>query len=453
MSGVIEILAAEQARATILHRKPPDEAGGTAETNQRILELFGESLTPEEVVSTIISEVRNDGDTALEKYSKLLDGASLKAFRVEEEEVLEAHRTTPDTLIASLRTSAERIRSFHERQPLGPWMNWNDEGGLGQMVRPLERVGLYVPGGTAPLASSLLMTAVPARVAGVEEIIVATPPGPDGRVNGTILAAAHIAGVDEVYQVGGVQAIAAMAYGTQSIPKVDKILGPGNLFVVLAKRQVYGVVDIDLLPGPTETLVIADDSARPELVAADLLAQAEHDPLASAILITTSSDLARKVCLEIEERVASLYRSDIIRASLRGNGGIVVTDTVESALQMANDYAPEHLCLLVRDPWSFLGKVKHAGGVFVGEHSSEALGDYVTGPSHVMPTGGTARFSSPINLRDFTKVISVFGVNQSAHDSLASSAITLAEAEGLTAHAAAIRARQHTTPNGGKTDA
>ncbi|MBT5871905.1 MAG: histidinol dehydrogenase [Candidatus Latescibacteria bacterium] len=453
MSGVIQILAAEQAQATILRREPPDEVGNTPQINQRILELFGESLTPEEVVAKIISEVRAEGDAALEKYSKLLDGASLTAFKVDSDEIGEAYTTAPDDLIESLKTSAERIRSFHEQQPLGPWMNWNDEGGLGQMVRPLERVGLYVPGGTAPLASSLLMTAVPARVAGVEEIIVATPPGPDGRVNGTILAAAHIAGVDAVYQVGGVQAIAAMAYGTASIPKVDKILGPGNLFVVLAKRQVYGVVDIDLLPGPTETVVIADDSARPDLVAADLLAQAEHDPLASAILITTSPGLAEKVCLEVEDRVASLDRSDIIRASLHGSGGIVLTDTVEHALQMANDYAPEHLCLLVRDPWSFLGKVKHAGGVFVGEHSSEALGDYVTGPSHVMPTGGTARFSSPINLRDFTKVISVFGVNKRAHDSLAASAITLAEAEGLTAHAAAIRARQNPTPNGGKIDA
>jgi len=284
------------------------------------------------------------------------------------------------------------------------------------------------------------MAAIPARVAGVGEVVVATPPR-EGELNDAILAAAYIAGVREVYALGGAQAIAALAYGTESVPRVDKILGPGNIFVVLAKRRVFGVVDIDQLPGPTETLLIADGSANPAYVAADLLAQAEHDPLATALLLTTSEELAMKVQGELERQLKALSRGEVISASLANRGGIVVVDSLDVALELANEYAPEHLCLLTADPWSLVGRVENAGGVFVGEWSSEALGDYVVGPSHIMPTGQTARFSSPLNVGDFLKITSVFGLGPATARELGAAAITLAEVEGLTAHAQAVRLR------------
>jgi histidinol dehydrogenase len=284
------------------------------------------------------------------------------------------------------------------------------------------------------------MAAIPARVAGVPEVVVTTPPR-EGELNDAILAAAYIAGVREVYALGGAQAIAALAYGTESVPRVDKILGPGNLFVILAKRRVFGVVDIDQLPGPTETLLIADESANPAYVAADLLAQAEHDPLATALLITTSADLALQVQGELERQVGALSRKETILSSLTNRGGIVVVDRLDEALELANEYAPEHLCLLTADPWSLVGRVENAGGVFVGEWSSEALGDYVVGPSHIMPTGQTARFSSPLNVGDFLKITSVFGLAPSTARELGAAAIAIAEVEGLTAHAQAVRMR------------
>jgi histidinol dehydrogenase len=335
-----------------------------------------------------------------------------------------------------------RIAAFHRQQRANSWLEWDDEGGaVGQMIRPLERVGVYVPGGMAPYPSTLLMAAVPARVAGVREIIVASPPGADGRVAGVILAAARVAGVERVYRLGGAQAIAALAYGTESVPRVDKIVGPGNLFVVLAKRQVYGQVDIDSLPGPTETLVIADGQANPTYVAADLLAQAEHDALAAPILVTTSDELAQAVQDEIESQLPALSRKEIIAQALGGRGNIVVVENLEEALDLANDYAPEHLCLLVADPWALVGRVRHAGGVFVGEACCEALGDYVVGPSHIMPTGRTARFASPLNVWDFLKITSVFALGAERARAIAPFAIELAEAEGLTAHAQAVRLR------------
>jgi histidinol dehydrogenase len=341
-----------------------------------------------------------------------------------------------------MEQAAERIAAFHRRQRVSSWLEWGDGGGaMGQMVRPLERVGVYVPGGTAPYPSTLLMTTVPAREAGVREIMVASPPRSDGRVAGVILAAARVAGVEQVYRLGGAQAIAALAYGTESVPRVDKIVGPGNLFVVLAKRQVYGQVDIDSLPGPTETLVIADGEAPPAYVAADLLAQAEHDALAAPILVTTSDELARAVQSEIEAQLPTLSRREIIAQALSGRGSIVVVENLEEALDLANDYAPEHLCLLVADPWAWVGRVHHAGGVFVGEACCEALGDYVVGPSHIMPTGRTARFASPLNLWDFFKITSVFALDAEEARAIAPFAIKLAEAEGLTAHARAVRLR------------
>jgi histidinol dehydrogenase len=313
---------------------------------------------------------------------------------------------------------------------------------LGQIIRPLLRIGLYAPGGRAPYPSSLLMAAVPARVAGVQEIIVTSPPRKDGRVSDVVLAAAHVAGIDAVFKVGGAQAIGAMAYGTESISRVDKIVGPGSLFVMLAKRRVYGQVAIDSLPGPTETLVIADESADPSLVAADLLAQAEHDVLASPICVTPSRELAERVQVEVARQIEFLERAEIIVQALQGQGGIVVTSDLAQAMTLANEYAPEHLCLLVRDAWSWVGQVRNAGGVFVGEMASEALGDYIVGPAHIMPTGGTARFSSPCNVWDYLKITSVFAPAEATMLRIASAAATIAQAEGLTAHAAAIQMRQ-----------
>jgi histidinol dehydrogenase len=342
-----------------------------------------------------------------------------------------------------MHLSIERVRAFHAKQPRGSWLDWSPEGGaLGQMVRPLERVGVYAPGGRAPYPSTLIMGVVPAQVAGVEEIVVATPPGPEGEPAPVILAAAHACGIETVYRVGGAQAVAALAYGTPSIPHVDKIVGPGNIFVVLAKRQVYGVVDIDGLPGPTETLVVADEAADPVLVAADLLAQAEHDTLASAILVTPSRRLAEAVQVEVARQMEELSRAEVIAESLRGQGGIVLCADLDEALELANLYAAEHLCLHVADPWSLVGKVKHAGGVFLGENSYEVLGDYVAGPSHVMPTMGTARFASPLSVRDFTKIISLFALGEGEAGEIGRAAQTLAEAEGLTAHAAAVARRK-----------
>ncbi len=347
----------------------------------------------------------------------------------------------PCELRDALNVAAGRIRAFHEKQVRTSWIDYAAGGALGQIVRPLERVGVYTPGGTALYPSTLLMTAIPARVAGVNEIIVCSPPGRDGKVAPVILAAAAVAGVDRVFQVGGAQAIGAMAFGTESIPHVDKIYGPGNIFVVIAKQRVYGVVAIDQLPGPTETMIIADDSANPRITAADMIAQAEHDAMSSAILITTSTVLADSVRRELERQSALLPRAAIIRQSLIAHGAIVIVPDRETAIDLANTYAPEHLCLLLTDPWSVVPLVKHAGGIFVGEHSPEALGDYTAGPSHVMPTGGTARFSSPIHVQDFTKVISVAAVTRETMVELAPATMAIAHAEGLDGHARAISIR------------
>jgi histidinol dehydrogenase len=437
----IRIIAAPEARKTILKRRPPGEMETPSDTAERSRQLFGEPLTPEQAVSRILREVREQGDRAVRHYTRLLDGADLPSFRVEREDMVRAADALAPAMRDALETAVQRIRAFHQRQPSGSWVHWDEFGGAGQIVRPLERVGLYVPGGQAVLFSSLLMAAIPARVAGVKEIVVTSPPGRDGRMHPALLAAAHLAEVDAVYRIGGAQAIAALAYGTGSVPKVDKILGPGNLFVVLAKRQVFGAVDIDQLPGPTETMLIADESADPVRAAADLLAQAEHDPMASAILLTPSAAFAQKAQKEVDRQISPLDRAAVIRASLDRNGGIVLTRDLDEAVDLANAYAPEHLCLLTRDPWSLVGRIAHAGGIFVGEHSSEALGDYVTGPSHIMPTAGTARFSSPLSVRDFVRIISLFAVNAQAGKQLGPAAIALAEAEGLTAHAAALRLR------------
>ncbi|MBV9747666.1 MAG: histidinol dehydrogenase, partial [Acetobacteraceae bacterium] len=315
-------------------------------------------------------------------------------------------------------------------------------GALGQLIRPLDRVAVYAPGGRAPYPSSVLMAAVPARVAEVREVVLASPPGgPNGEVADVLLAAARVAGVDAVYRVGGAQAIGALAYGTDSVPRVDKIVGPGNVFVVLAKRMVFGQVGIEALPGPTECLVVADESANPAWVAADLLAQAEHDPLACSVLITPDAALADAVDRELAERVRTLPRRAIVEQSLANRGGIVEALDLDEAIDLANAFAGEHLCLAVRNPWTWLGKVRHAGGVFLGEMNAEAIGDYTAGPSHIMPTGGTARFSSPVNVDDFLKIISVFSLSPDDLAQAGPPAVVLARAEGLEAHARAVECR------------
>ncbi len=403
----------------------------------RIEKTFGERLTPEQAVARLIADVRARGDTALLDWTRTLDHVHLPALVVTQDKIDAAYAETPVAVRDAIEFAAARIRAFHEKQKPKSWIDWQSGSALGQRITPLSRVGIYVPGGTAPLPSSLLMSAIPAQVAGVREIVVASPP----KIAPAILAAAKIAGVSRVYAMGGAHAIAALAFGTESVARVDKIVGAGGLFTTIAKRQVFGVVGIDGLYGPTETLLIADDSANPAWCAADLLAQAEHDELATSLLITNSQSLATQVVAEIEKQITLLARRDIIAKSLAGQGAIIVVENLDEAIELGNAFAPEHLCLLVREPWNWVGKVENAGGVFVGEWTNEALGDYVIGPSHVMPTAGTARFSSPLNVNDFVKITSVFSVSAREANEWGERAATLAEAEGLTAHAAAIKRR------------
>ncbi len=431
-----------EARATILRRDSLRDYTVPDWLSDSLARLFGEPVTPDEAVRRIIRSVRERGDAALFDWNARIDGATLDTLAVPEDEIAAALDAIPLEVADALRYAAERIRRFHEKQPVTGWIDATREGSLGQLVRPVDSVGVYVAGGTAPLPSSLLMSAIPAQVAGVREIVVTTPPGRGtGAVPPVILAAAAVCGLTKVVRVGGAQAIAALAYGTQSVPRVAKIVGPGNLFVTLAKQQVYGDVGIDGLPGPTETMVIADDSADPALAAADLLAQAEHDVLASAILVTPSRALAERVAAEVERRAAVLSRAEIIAQSLSSRSGAVIVRDLEQAFEVANDYAAEHLCLLVANPWDWVGQVRNAGGVFLGETSFEVLGDYVAGPSHVMPTGGTARFASPLNVLDFVKITSLVGLERRAASELSEVAAVLARAEALTAHAAAAEAR------------
>lgn len=409
---------------------------------KRIEETFGERLTPEQVVERILQDVRNRGDRAVQDWTAKFDGVHLDKLEVPRS-VWDAAEISPD-LLAAIRLSIARVRAFHQQQPVSGWMSYDDEGALGQMMRPLDRVGVYVPGGSAPLISTLIMTAVPAQVAGVRDIVMITPPDKQGKIHPAVLVAAREIGISQIFCAGGAQAIAALAYGTESIGRVDKIAGPGNTFVVIAKRQVYGQTGIEALPGPTETLVLADDTANPAFVAADLLAQAEHIG-AQPVLVTPSPVLAEAVQAEVKIQLQALPEPNRSWAaeSLRERGLLVLAENLSQGIELSNLYAPEHLCLLVEDPWSVLGQVRHAGGVFVGEDSMEALGDYLAGPSHVMPTGGTARFSSPVNVRDFQKIISVVGVNRLALQRTGAAAACMARAEGLEAHARAIEVRLH----------
>ena len=406
---------------------------------QRTRDLFGPDATPESSVLQMLREVRADGDTAVRRYAGLLDGADLETLEVPESDLDAAWDATPDDLKRALELAARRITEFHEATLPRDWVDLG--GGLGELVRPLERVGLYAPGGTAAYPSTVLMTAIPARVAGVSEVVLATPRRGQEPLNSTVLAAARIAGVDAVYQVGGVPAIGALAYGTESIRKVDKICGPGNVFVAYAKRMVQGQVDIDGVFGPTETILLADETANPVFCAADLIAQAEHDPMASAILVTDSQPLIDAVEAELDLQIADNPRAETIRQSLERQGCVVAVHDFDEAIAVANHIAPEHLCLMVADPWAWAGQVRNAGGLFLGEFSPEVMGDYIAGPSHVMPTGGTARFSSALSVHHFLRTMPVVGLSPQRFTDLGAAAVRIAEAEGLPGHAGAVQAR------------
>ena len=433
----------EEARRTVLRRRSMTVLDEVPEpVRAGIRRVFGEELTPEVAVARILADVRQRGDEALRDWTARIDGLTPDDFEVPAEACEAAYNALPPDLVNALNLAAERIRAFHARQPIPSWTTDEMGGTLGQRVTPLARVGVYVPGGTAPLPSSLLMAAIPARVAGVDEVIVCTPPGrEDGRVPDVTLAAAHVAGVDRLFRLGGAQAVGALAYGTDTVPRVDKIVGAGGLFTTLAKRQVYGQVGLDGLYGPTETVVVADDSANPAWVAADMLAQAEHDVLATAILLTPSRPLAEAVQAEVARQMERLSRADVIAASLAGQGGIVLTPDLETAVRLADEFAPEHLCLSVREPEVWAARIRNAGGLFLGEMSFEVLGDYVAGPSHVMPTGGTARFTSPVNVLDFVKITSIIALDAETAARLCPAAARIARAESLTAHAAAATTR------------
>ena len=441
MGDLFPIYDLETARRTILLRVPPDQFAVTGSLLDGIERRFGERLTPEEAVRRVINDVRENGDTALRAWTECIDSVKLDDVAASPTDIAAVVERTPAPVLDALRFAADRIRAFYQKQPVTSWIDATEHGTLGQLIRPIDRVGVYVPGGTAPLPSSLLMSGIPAQVAGVKEVFACTPPGPDGAIPDVILAAAHVTGVEHVYRLGGAQAIAAMAYGTETVPRVDKIVGPGNLFVMLAKRQVYGAVGIDGLLGPTETMIIADANAHPATVAADLLAQAEHDVLAQAVLVTPSRALAEAVAVEVGRQLEERSRASIISESLPHAGGAILVPDLDAAFEVANAYAAEHLQLSVENPMQHLGRVRHAGAVFLGEHSFEVLGDYVAGPSHSLPTSGTARFASGINVLDFVKVTSVIGLDAATASELSRPAATLADAEHLDGHASAARLR------------
>ncbi len=398
----------------------------------------------EAAVAEILDKVRSEGDSALFAYTREFDKTEItkETIRVTEEEIREAYDAVDPALVDVIRKALVNIRDYHERQKQNSWFTSSEEGTmLGQKVTPLQRVGVYVPGGKAVYPSSVLMNIVPAKVAGVDRIVMTTPPGKDGKVNPSTLVAAREAGADEIYKAGGAQAVGALAYGTESIPKVDKIVGPGNIFVALAKKAVYGHVSIDSIAGPSEILILADDSANPRFVAADLLSQAEHDELASAILITTSRELAEKVSYEVEEFVKVLSRREIIQKSLDNFGYILVAENMNEAIDAANAIASEHMEIVTKNPFEVMMKVRNAGAIFIGEYSSEPLGDYFAGPNHVLPTNGTAKFFSPLSVDDFVKKSSIVYYSREALKKIHKDIEQFASSEQLTAHANSIAVR------------
>lgn len=420
-------------------------ADGTAEVQflKEVEKRNGETdKKVSEIVSEIIDNVKENGDKAVKDYTLKFDGKLPEYYEVPLDVIHDAMTNADETFVNALLNAMENITEFHNRQKEQSFIDAKGNGCiLGQRVRGLDRVGLYVPGGTAAYPSSVLMNAVPAKIAGVKEIIMVTPPGKDGKPNPDILTAAAIVGVDRVFMCGGAQAIAALAYGTEEIPKVDKIVGPGNIFVATAKKLLYGKVDIDMIAGPSEILIVADDTASPAYLAADLMSQAEHDRLASAILITTSEKIAEETSAELEKQMATLERNEIIRSSIDNYGAIIVTKTMDRAIELANSLAPEHLEIQVNDPMSYLGKLNNVGSVFMGQYSPEPLGDYFAGPNHVLPTSGTARFFSPLSVNSFVKRSQFIYYTEQALLDAKDDIVCIAEKEGLTAHAHAIKIR------------
>lgn len=430
----------EAARTALSRRSAGVHFETTPEMRDRLRVLFGEGLTVEQAVGRIISDVRERGDAALFDLSGRIDGVELPAIEVTREELESAERETPVKLLTALHNAARRIHEFHLARKGLTGMKMSAQG-IGSTVRPLERVGMYVPGGRACYPSTVLMTVIPARVAGVQEVVLCTPPSKDGRIPAATLAAAAIAGADRVFKIGGAQAIAAMAYSTETVPAVDKICGPGNVFVTLAKRAVFGAVDIDGLQGPSELVVVADESANVSFCAADLLAQGEHDPLASAVLITTSARVADAVDREIMVQTMDLSRGAVVADSVLQKGTIAVVDTAEQAVDLVNMYAPEHVLLAVADADLYVRAIRNAGCIFVGDGCPPALGDYVAGPSHVLPTGGTARFGSPLGTNDFLKTTSVVSMPNGISKEMGSWACAIAQVEGFDAHCRSVELR------------
>ena len=408
---------------------------GEVET-EKIFARTENTINVEGIVSDIIANVRQNGDKALFEYCEKFDHAKLDSLLVTQEEIQEAVACVEPRFLEILQKAAANIRNFHQRQVRNSFII-NDQNGvvIGQKIIPVDRAGLYVPGGTAAYPSTVLMDSIPAKIAGCREVVMVTPPSADGKINPVILAAASIAGIDKIYKLGGAQAIAALAYGTESVPKVDKIVGPGNAFVAEAKKQVYGTVSIDMIAGPSEILIVADGATNPRHAAADLLSQAEHDKMASAVLVTNSMELAEAVQAQIEEQIPQLLRGDIARASIDNNGKIIVADDLNKAIDIANEIAPEHLELLVDNPFDYLDRIRHAGSVFMGRNCPEALGDYFAGPNHTLPTSGTARFSSPLSVDDFVKKTQYTYYTADALAKVAEDVAFFATQEGLTAHA------------------
>ncbi len=411
-------------------------------SNDEVFARFEPTVSVEDVVADIIKNVREGGDAALIEYCEKFDKAKLDTLLVSEAEIEEAVALVEPKFLEILQSAAKNIRKFHERQVRNSFII-NDEDGIviGQKVIPVDRAGLYVPGGTAAYPSTVLMDSIPAKIAGVREVVMVTPPQKDGKVNPVILAAAKIAGIDKIFKVGGAQAIAALAYGTESIPKVDKIVGPGNAYVAEAKKQVFGVVSIDMIAGPSEILVVADGKSNPKFVAADLLSQAEHDKMASAVLVTDSADFAEAVSEELEKQIPLLQRAEIARASIDNNGKIIVAPTLMCAIDIANEIAPEHLELCVDNPFDYLDKIRHAGSIFMGRYCPEALGDYFAGPNHTLPTSGTAKFSSPLSVDDFVKKTQYTYYTKDALAKVAKDVAFFANKEGLGAHAKSATVR------------
>ena len=415
-------------------------------TPQEVFARTENTVNVEEIVAGIIADVKENGDKALYAYCEKFDHAKLETLQVTKEEIDEAIAQVAPEFLETLRRAAANIRKFHFRQVRNSFII-NDEDGIiiGQKIIPIDRAGLYVPGGTAAYPSTVLMDAIPAKIAGCRELVMVTPPSAEGKVNPVILAAAQIAGVDKIFKLGGAQAIAALAYGTESVPKVDKIVGPGNAFVAEAKKQVFGTVSIDMIAGPSEILVVADGRSNPRHVAADLLSQAEHDKLASAVLVTDSMELAVAVQAELEKQIPQLLRAEIARASIDNNGKIIVADSLTKAIDIANEIAPEHLELMVDNPFDYLDSIRHAGSVFMGRNCPEALGDYFAGPNHTLPTSGTARFSSPLSVDDFIKKTQYTYYTREALARVAEDVAGFATQEGLTAHAKSAVIRMEET--------